>query len=383
MKDSQKNPQSYFSLSKRTTVVILLVFAYLAAGLTLHFVVPAFTWHWFIFGLIAVVIPAGLICFYDNANKSVAPTSDQKKQASKFFIKYTVFYWFADCLYMAIFNGWTPWIFALGILFIVLVWINLANAFLSNNKRNIVSNLNNDKRNTASNLNNNKRTEVNLNSNFFVVLDLVVGLAATVYLIYIIPQELLNLQTIVTTIVAAVYGGILTLVGVAWTIRHSTEERKLMEKKREAERKEEERKKYKPYFNHSFPEKFDFPNSNDNTVCVILIGKGQKVKNKILTYVCNSNNSIFKIDGISLNGEFYPSKATNLILEGQKIAICCYVYKDIDLNQAVARLYVSDILGNQYIYNITFLLLSDTKGKTFFGVKEIKELSGDEYDGSF
>lgn len=358
MKDSQKNSPIWSILSKRFIVVILLVFAYLAAGLTLHFVVPAFTWHWFIFGLIAVVIPAGLICFYDIVNKIVDPSSDQKKQASKVFIKYTVFYWFADCLYMAIFNGWTPWIFALGILFIVLVLINLANAFLSNNKRNAVS-------------------------NFFVVLDLVVGLVATVYLIYIIPQELQNLQTIVTTIVAAVYGGLLTLVGVAWTIRHSTEERKLMEKKREAERKEEERKKYKPYFNHSFPEKFDFPNSNDNTVCVILIGKGQKVKNKILTYVCNSNNSIFKIDGISLNGEFYPSKATNLILEGQKIAICCYVYKDIDLNQAVARLYVSDILGNQYIYNITFLLLSDTKGKTFFGVKEIKELSGDEYDGSF
>ena len=46
---------------------------------------------------------------------------------------------------------------------------------------------------------------------------MIVGVALTVYLIYIIPDE--NLQVVVLAIVGALYGGIMTLVGVAWTIK--------------------------------------------------------------------------------------------------------------------------------------------------------------------
>ena len=59
--------------------------------------------------------------------------------------------------------------------------------------------------------------------------DFLWGIAITVYLIFLIPGE--SLQTIVLTITAAVYGGLLTLVGVAWTIKDNSEkikqERKL------------------------------------------------------------------------------------------------------------------------------------------------------------
>ena len=51
--------------------------------------------------------------------------------------------------------------------------------------------------------------------------DFIVGLVITVYLIYIIPEEFKTLQTIITAVVAAVYGGLLTLTGVAWTIKQS------------------------------------------------------------------------------------------------------------------------------------------------------------------
>ena len=55
------------------------------------------------------------------------------------------------------------------------------------------------------------------------------GVAITVYLIFLIPDA--SLQNIVLSITAAVYGGLLTLVGVAWTIKDNSEkikqERKL------------------------------------------------------------------------------------------------------------------------------------------------------------
>lgn len=51
------------------------------------------------------------------------------------------------------------------------------------------------------------------------ILDTLSFLALMIYLIYKIPTQFENLQTIITTIVAAVLGGALTLVGVAWTIR--------------------------------------------------------------------------------------------------------------------------------------------------------------------
>ena len=49
--------------------------------------------------------------------------------------------------------------------------------------------------------------------------DFIVGVGLSIYLIYIIPNT--ALREIVSVIIAAVYGGLLTLVGVAWTIKHS------------------------------------------------------------------------------------------------------------------------------------------------------------------
>lgn len=64
-----------------------------------------------------------------------------------------------------------------------------------------------------------------------------IGIALTIYLIYITPT-VNNLQSIVTTIIAAIYGGLLTLVGVAWTIR-----------KQDEIRRDDEKKRFKPHFN--------------------------------------------------------------------------------------------------------------------------------------
>ena len=80
--------------------------------------------------------------------------------------------------------------------------------------------------------------------------DFLWGVAITVYLIFLIPND--ALQTIVLSITAAVYGGLLTLVGVAWTIKDTNEKRKEDLIRVETERKEEERKKNIPYIRLAF-----------------------------------------------------------------------------------------------------------------------------------
>ena len=67
----------------------------------------------------------------------------------------------------------------------------------------------------------------------------IIGVGLSVYLIYIIPNK--DLQAIVIPIVSAVYGGLITLVGVAWTIKDTNDKRKEDLIRIESERKEEER----------------------------------------------------------------------------------------------------------------------------------------------
>lgn len=74
-------------------------------------------------------------------------------------------------------------------------------------------------------------------SKYFLIYDFAVGIGLTIYLLYLIPTSFGNLQTIATTIIATIYSGLFTLVGVAWTI-----------KKGDRDKKAEERKKYFPHF---------------------------------------------------------------------------------------------------------------------------------------
>ncbi len=53
--------------------------------------------------------------------------------------------------------------------------------------------------------------------------DFIVGVGISIYLIYIIPND--DLQTIVIAIIAAIYGGLFTLAGVAWTINKSDKDK--------------------------------------------------------------------------------------------------------------------------------------------------------------
>ncbi len=194
-----------FMLVFLTTLII-----YLAIMLPIRLCVVSFSWHWFVFGLIAVVIPFAFIHFQLWSQKKLSFTDEQKKKANIVTVKYILYFWFLDCLYMVIFNLWILWIYILGIITLIKIFYGLTVAFLGKKQKNAFLDIS-------------------------IVFDFLLGVGLTVYLIYLIPNKFNSLQTIVTAIVAAIYGGLLTLVGVAWTIR-----------KQDQIRREEEKKKYRP-----------------------------------------------------------------------------------------------------------------------------------------
>lgn len=100
-----------------------------------------------------------------------------------------MFYWLADALYISIFSHSLLWQFITGGLCMVIIFTNLSNLVIS---RKVVSKV-------------------------AMLHDFVAGIAITIYLIYIIPNP--SLQNIVLIIASALFGGLITLVGVAWTIK--------------------------------------------------------------------------------------------------------------------------------------------------------------------
>ena len=153
-----------------------------------------YAWMWVIFGMIALCVPMFFFLLLSFHIKNNNLSEDAKQKSSQNIVKSILLYWFIDLFYMSIFNDWLIPTFVFGILAIVIIFFNLVNAFLNGAKI----------------------------LRFFIVLEMIIALIMSGYLIFIIPNQ--SLQEIVLTIVAALYGGILTLVGVAWTIKQTHED---------------------------------------------------------------------------------------------------------------------------------------------------------------
>jgi len=163
-------------------------------------------WLWVIFGVVAIYTFAFFISLLSYNLKHKELTKDEKQKISINVVKYILLYWLFDLTYMGVFNDWFWTTIICGTLAVTFVFYNLALALF-----NIVESL-----------------------RVWLVLELLFGMGTAVYLIYIIPNE--KLQSIIVAIVAAVFGGLFTLIGVAWTF-----------KKGDEDRKEDERKKNIPY----------------------------------------------------------------------------------------------------------------------------------------
>ena len=181
-------------------VPIVVIFS---SAFLINYYDTAYTWWWAAFVLVALFLPIFVFGMRSFLKKEKEYTEDQIKTSLKVCWKYVGFYWLMDLFYMAIFNyctadeqSQTLWLtlqFVFGGLAMVYIFYNLARAFLSNAQKHW----------------------------WGLLQDFLWGIAITVYLIFLIPDD--ALQTIVLSITAAVYGGLLTLVGVAWTIKDNSE----------------------------------------------------------------------------------------------------------------------------------------------------------------
>lgn len=165
-----------------------------------------YIWLWVIFGVVAIYTFLFFLSLLSYNLKHRELTKEERQKISINVVKYILLYWLFDLTYMGIFNGWFWATIIFGTLAVTFVFYNLVLAFF-----NIVESL-----------------------RVWLVLELLFGMGIAIYLIYIIPNE--TLQSIIVAIVAAVFGGMFTLIGVAWTF-----------KKGDIDRKEDERKKNIPY----------------------------------------------------------------------------------------------------------------------------------------
>ena len=300
MKRTKEKP-----LSKFDKVALIIIAIYLVIAVPLVCCVDAFSVYWFFFGFFAVFCP---IAFLWRSSKIIDKKGGVKSRAGIAILAETVVciiqFWLYDLLYMAIFNGWLIWQFVFGVISVNIIFVNLVKTFAN---------------------------EVKV-ARFMLALELVIGLGLTIYLIYIIPID--SLRTIVTAIVAAVYGGLLTLSGVAWTIHRS-----------DRLKQEEEIQKAKPIFTF----KMQRTNAVDLTVKKVCTICDNEVGADFRCWAIleNSNHSVFRIDEIYHDGKWYKAEGNKVVLPNSR------VYIDFRLNSLNdIYLKIADSLNNSYYYKL-------------------------------
>ena len=269
-----------------------------------------YNWLWFAFGCILLLIP-GTFFFYDkHINKNIAINEISKKNIKRLAIRYSFLVLIVDLFYMSIFTKKTFFIIIFGVTLIVDDLYNLTKAFLTYKGKYVL----------------------------LIIIDFVCVIFATICLIFIIPNK--DLQDIVITLISAIYGGLLTLVGVAWTIKDNKFQ--ILETKR---------KENIPYL--LLP--------NDTVKRVTILETQINVENekidfeyslRINTFVVKvSNNCIF--EGILFNNKKYEFKQKFFIEKNcfaQVNIIDKYIQCNMEFNASL-ELLVSDISGNLYKYS--------------------------------
>lgn len=178
----------------------------IGSAFIINYYTTSYTWWWAIFVFVAVSILAFILGIRSYAIEEKSYTDVEIKNLNKWYVKLGTFYGLLDLLYMSIFMYWQRendaqlkwliWQFVFGITAIVIIFCNLVQVFLKSKDKKM----------------------------FLLIQDFILGIAITVYLVFLIPNEVL--RNVVLTIVAAVFGGLITLVGVAWTIKDNAEKLK-------------------------------------------------------------------------------------------------------------------------------------------------------------
>ena len=363
-----KTPSKYPIFDFLGNLGLVPITVIFSSAFLINYYDTAYTWWWAIFVLVALFLLIFVFGMRSFLKKEKEYTEDQIKTSLKVYWKYVGFYWLIDLFYMAIFNYWisdeqsqTLWLtlqFVFGGLAMVYIFYNLARSFLSNAQKHW----------------------------WGLLQDFLWGIAITVYLIFLIPDS--ALQTIVLSITAAVYGGLLTLVGVAWTIKDTNEKRKEDLIRVETERKEEERKKNIPYIRLAFNK--DLPPLVANTTMVNILNFENSeelarlernvfyqisIKDFIIKNLSNTN---IILNGVIAYGKYFEFSRMEIV----EPDACCLIKTTKNTMISVAypeqsiHLVISDTLGHQYKTECHLTLESGTDRWRI-----VTTIDGEEYTG--
>ena len=237
---------------------------------------------------------------------------------------------------MACFNDWFVCKFVFGCFIIVFVFLNLSNAFVVSKKRSNIEKVG-------------------------LLQDFLVGVGFTIYLLYIIPYPLL--QEVMIPIVSAVYGGLITLVGVAWTI-----------KKTDKDRKEDEMKKVEPMFSFSMLYGEAFAN-NYSKICFSSYELDKNYNCEAFVVIENSIQSSFEMKSIYHDGMKCELQGNTKMISASPNDKCLLSFRFNSPNDIY--LIIEDILGNIFYYRVMVLCnfgKLTQEGKYCHTVREIKKV---------
>lgn len=172
-----------------------------------------------------------------------------------------------------------------------------------------------------------------------VLVFVLLAILSSVLIIYVIPEDNHN---VFTTIISAVLGGVVTFLGVVWTI-----------KKQDRDRREEEKKKAKPIF--AIKKVNDI--SIDKNISIIDFETDDKVRFPCyaLAVLENSNQSVFTVEGISYDLKKWKAKSNKTVLPNSKNYLKFY-FEEMN---SVVYLDIRDALGEVF----TYVLQLEMQGK--------------------
>lgn len=290
-------------------------------------------YEWLIFAVLFVLIPFGVFKAKVLTKPVGQVTKEQERHANLVAFKLIWFYWLCDLFYMSFIIDNLASKFIFGGLIMVIIFFNLSNIFAKN-----------------------KVSASSFFSRIGMLQDFLVGVALSIYLIYIIPNY--DLREIVSVIVAAIYGGLLTLVGVAWTIRQSA-----------IQKHEDELAKAKPLFTFNFFTERN-PMISNRKICLVDSNETPKIITEVMQQfkgvasymeIENSAQSSFTIKRFYFDGTWHSVSANNTVLPNNRLLI--QLYREDTVTHPIME--IEDIFQRKYYYDLMFtFLLSPTEALT-------------------
>ena len=170
-----------------------------------------------------------------------------------------------------------------------------------------------------------------------------------------------RIQTIILSLSSAIYGGILTLIGVAWTI-----------KKSDKDRKEDEIKKERPVFSYNMMSGEPQLGNTMPKICFSDTQENNDLKCDVFVELENSNRSSFEIKRIYHDLSWVNLEGNRVVLPKAK---CILNFRFTNYPECIF-LEVEDLLKIKHYYQLKVLFLNSkvSSGKVFHTVREINEI---------